>query len=619
MPSFLNLPMKILNILEGNISPREIAAGACLGVFLGFTPFNGPMAFILVAFFFIFKLNRVATLLTLPLFKSVYFSGMYKLADAVGTYVLDKADYLAGFWRQVTHSPVVAYLDINNTLIAGGLIISIVLSVPVYFIVKKISIFLKAKYSQKIKNSPLAKWMPGIKLSGFIGDDLGSTLDNVKGHLGVTLASKIKQAIFKKKSQTQPSNLFKRLNAARIVIVISLLLAFHLVVGFFVSPVLSSLIVKNINKYSSARISVDKVNIWPLTLSFSLKGMKIFDPAKEGARIAKIDNCTIRMSPVGLLSRRLVFSCVDMSGVEINVEGRPDGTFNINDLAVSNKPVADFQWRSLLAKKDLFGKIYELTKKRFSKKDKGKLEKEQKNSRKITKIVQQLPKGKLVYFKNPKDFYIFEIRKLNITDAYITISANGNVLEIAKAQMRLGQIALDPESGVNVGLVDLRGNVNKGAAPAGKFNIFFSQGVDKNGQKAVFNAKLEDIDMNAVRFVYEGSLPVYVVRGLLTLKSETHIEAGAIDSKNEICLKNHALQQKAGTNPMMGFVPASTVCDAINRIDPLKFNFSIGGTLEKPEFKGFQDLIMTLIKPYIANFQANDAIGSLMSIFVNKK
>jgi len=618
MLSFMNLPLKILNILEGNISSREIAAGACLGVFLGLIPLNGPTAFILAAFFFIFKINRIAVLLTLSLVKPAYLLGVYKLADIVGTYILDKADYLTGFWTNVTHLPVIAYLDINNTLVAGGLVISIALSMPIYFIAKKLSIFLSAKYSQKIKNSPIAKWLPSIKLSALMGDDLGATLDNVKGHLKTNLTGKIKQAIFKKKAQSPPNSLFKRLYVVRIVIFISLLLAVHIVTGFFISPVLSPLIANNINKYTSAKISIDKVNVWPLTLSFSLKGMKVFDPEKETTRIAKIDNCSVRVSIFGLLSRRLVFSDVRMSGVEINVEGRPDGTFNISNLVVSNKPAPDIKWRSLMANKDLFGKIYEIIKNHFSKKDQKKVKEEQKNAKKITKTIQQLPKGKLVHFKNSKDFYIFEIRKLDISDAYITINTSGNVLEITKARMRLGQLALDPESGIKAGLVDLRGNVNKGSAPAGKFNIFFSQDINNNGQEAVFKANLEDIDMQAVRFVYGDSLPVYVAKGLLTLKSETYIEAGAMDSRNEIHLKNHLLQQKLGENPMMGFLPVSVVCDAINRIDPLTLNFNIGGTLERPEFKGFQDLIMTLIKPYTASFQPKDAVGALLSILKNK-
>ena len=71
MSSFINLPAKIVSILEGNISPREIALGVCLGAFLGFIPLNGPMALLLAIFFFLFRINRAATLLTLPIFVSV--------------------------------------------------------------------------------------------------------------------------------------------------------------------------------------------------------------------------------------------------------------------------------------------------------------------------------------------------------------------------------------------------------------------------------------------------------------------------------------------------------------------------------------------------------------------
>ncbi|MCX5679835.1 MAG: DUF2062 domain-containing protein, partial [Candidatus Omnitrophica bacterium] len=82
MFGFLNIPGKVIGILESNISPREIAAGVCLGIFLGLIPLNGPMALLLAVFFFVFKINRAATLLTLPLFKSIYLLGMSSVADS---------------------------------------------------------------------------------------------------------------------------------------------------------------------------------------------------------------------------------------------------------------------------------------------------------------------------------------------------------------------------------------------------------------------------------------------------------------------------------------------------------------------------------------------------------
>lgn len=604
MLGLLNLPAKIISIVEGNISPREIAAGVCLGAFLGFIPLNGPMALLLAIFFFFFRINRVATLLTLPVFKAVYLLGLYKLTDVTGTYILERAGYLAGFWRWVTHLPVISYLDINNTLIAGGIVFAAVLSIPIYFIAERVVIALSAKYSEKIKNSALAKFIPGIKLIGLVGDDTKATLKNVKTQVTLNLKNKIKAAIARGRTPARPGSLLKRINIARVAIVAVLLLALHLGVGFVVSPMLGSLIVENINKYAGTKITIDKVNVWPLTLSFSLKGMKVFDPERADARIAKIDDSAIAISPVGLLSRRLVFSRIHMKGAEINLEGTADGTFNIGRLAPAQKKApAGADWRSLMQKKDMFGKAYEMIKKNFSGKSKEKIKEDRKNAKKVTTTVEELPKGKLVYFQNAKDRYLFEIRSLDISDAYVKVRVNGDTADIANANIRLSRLAYDPENGMKVDLVDLRGDVKKDDNPAGRFDILFSKSTDKNGPRAVCRVHLKDVDMDAVRFVYENSLPVRVVKGSITLKSDTNIVSGRIDSRNEIYLKGQTLESKAGMNQMMGFVPIAAVCDAINRIDPLALKFNIGGTLEKPEFGGFQESLMVLIKPYIADFQ----------------
>ena len=145
MFSLLKIPSRIIDILEANITPKEIAFGVCLGMFLGFTPLNGTTALLLALFFFIFKVNRMATLLTLPVFKTAYLLGVSKLGDATGLYLLEKANYLTGFWRVVTNFPVIAYLDLNRTTVAGGILLSAILSMPVYFIAKSISTPLLAK------------------------------------------------------------------------------------------------------------------------------------------------------------------------------------------------------------------------------------------------------------------------------------------------------------------------------------------------------------------------------------------------------------------------------------------------------------------------------------------
>ena len=121
MFSFAKIPAKIISILELNITPGEVAGGVCLALFLGFVPLNGPVAFLLILVFFLFKINRFSTAITLPLFKLAYVSGISQIAEHFGGYLLLDANFLTGFWRAVTSFPVLALLDLNNTLVAGGL------------------------------------------------------------------------------------------------------------------------------------------------------------------------------------------------------------------------------------------------------------------------------------------------------------------------------------------------------------------------------------------------------------------------------------------------------------------------------------------------------------------
>lgn len=163
MLSFINLPAKIIGFLEANVSARETAAGVSLGMFLGFVPLNGPMAFALTVFFFVFKFNRLSALLTLPLFKLVYALGASSLADKIGAYLLIDAGYLDNFWRWFTNLPVIAFLDFNNTLVTGGIALSLVLLLPVYLIAKRITVTFKNTYTEKMKNSKFAKSIKSIK------------------------------------------------------------------------------------------------------------------------------------------------------------------------------------------------------------------------------------------------------------------------------------------------------------------------------------------------------------------------------------------------------------------------------------------------------------------------
>ncbi len=132
-------------------------------MFLGFIPLNGALALMLFIFFFLFKINRFSTALTLPLFKLLYLLGVSSLAERIGGYLLLKVDFLTDFWQYVTNLPVLALLDLNNTLVAGGLALSIILCLPVYILTGFIYRNFIAPNLKKIQESKLAKRLKGYK------------------------------------------------------------------------------------------------------------------------------------------------------------------------------------------------------------------------------------------------------------------------------------------------------------------------------------------------------------------------------------------------------------------------------------------------------------------------
>lgn len=616
MLSFLNVPAKIIGILEANITPREIAFGVCLGMFLGFTPLNGTTALLLALFFFIFKVNRMATLLTLPIFKTLYLLGVSKIGDAAGLYLLEKANYLAWFWRIVTNCPVIAYLDVNRTTVAGGLFLSAVLSVPVYFIAKNISAPILAKYSEKIKDSAFSKWVQRFKavtkVSNIIGPNVSSTLKNA-----------VKTAIIKPKQTTGKISIMKRLNVTGIAIIIIALIVIQVGVGLIISPIVGSFIIDSLNKSGSAKITVEKINVWPLTLSFSMKELKVFDPQNADKRIIRVSSASARISPLALLSKRLVFSTVNMKGTELDMEGAADGTFNIEHLSASKaeaqkakKGMPDIVslWRGAQEKRDLFGKVYGKIKKNFSKEGQEKA----KASKKVARVTEDLPKGKLVSFKTPSDTYLFEIKNLNLDGSINIVPHNAGPVNIKDARINLKRVAFDPANGTRLDGAHIKGELFQDNARAGKLELLFSKSTTRAGQTVVFKAELDKVDLNAVRFIYEDSLPVQITKGYITLDSSTKITGKAINSKNSIILTGQTLGPKQGGTAVVGFIPIAAVCDALNQIDPARLKFTITGTVEKPEFGGFQETLLGLIKPYVANIteqvktQGVSALGQML-------
>jgi hypothetical protein len=396
------------------------------------------------------------------------------------------------------------------------------------------------------------------------------------------------------------------LNVKNIIIFIVVLALLHFGTGLILSPKLGALIVNKINENSSAKITAEKVAVWPLTLSFSLKNLKVFDPEKTDQRIIAVKDLSVYVSPLGLLSKRLVVSAVNVNGAQINLQGEPDGTFNVQKLAQLKNPQGKPEEKAGLGliqlpgqKKDPFGMVYDLLKKKFSRESLDKQKAKQAQAKKVTKTALNLPKakGRIVHFKSAGD-YLFEIKKVSVknTDLNIT-SQDGQSVQIEKARITLSNIGADPELGFRLGRFYMAGDVKKANVPAGSLKLSYINSLHKGANQTRADLKLKDVNLDAIRFIYEDSLPIEVVKGTLDLDSVTTIVNGDINSANKLSLHDHELKPKGLGGLSAGFMPAPVLCESLNKINPVNLNFKISGTVETPQFNGLMKSVTDLVKP----------------------
>lgn len=397
------------------------------------------------------------------------------------------------------------------------------------------------------------------------------------------------------------------INVKGVIILAAILLAIHLSVGLLLSPMLGSAIVQGINKAAGTKISVGRISVWPLTMSCTMRDLRVFDPDDETQRMALVKRASLRISPLKLISKQLVLSSFTVSGAQIDLRGEPDGSYNIQKLArakETEKAAAERKdlFQQLRGRGDMFGKIYELIKNRFSKKAVEEKKEELKKARVVKREIKPLPKGRRVKFTTASDAYIFQIRNFAVKGARVNIlTAEAEGISIDNADIVIKNLGIDPRRGARFDTLHIGGKVDKNGVPAGRFHLDYSQSLSVKRQSMIADLSARDIDLSAVRFIYSDSLPVNFEKGLISISSRTSIVDGALDSKNSLSLRDHSVVPGRGQKITMGIIPLPTICEAINKVDPLDMKFRITGTVDNPQFSGFRDVLMGLIKPYLAD------------------
>lgn len=126
----INKLLLVRKMLPGGDSPRQLACGLALGLLLGLIPKGNLTAVVISLLIFGSTVNLGTALLTAA---AVSAGAVYldPFTHRIGQTVLTHPT-LQPHWTRFYEMPVVPWTDLNNTVVAGSLILGVALVYPAY-------------------------------------------------------------------------------------------------------------------------------------------------------------------------------------------------------------------------------------------------------------------------------------------------------------------------------------------------------------------------------------------------------------------------------------------------------------------------------------------------------
>ena len=169
----LNQVVSLARLLQSNTDPRQIAFGAVLGLFFGFTPSGQTHLIVLVLLFFLLKINRGAAMLTFVPAKLIYLTLLWPLADRLGYYLLTDSPVPARVWSFAVQAPVLALLRLDHTLVLGGMTLAAAAGVPVFIGVMWAVHAYRASFAERVGRWNAVKALQGFSIVKWFVDRWG--------------------------------------------------------------------------------------------------------------------------------------------------------------------------------------------------------------------------------------------------------------------------------------------------------------------------------------------------------------------------------------------------------------------------------------------------------------
>lgn len=154
--------LKIFKALNSNARPWQLSLGVCLGAILGLTPFLNLHNIVVIFLALLLNVNIGITLVS-----GVIFAGFAYLFDPLfhqlGVTIL-KAEGLQDFWTQFFSCPVFILGNLNNTIVMGSLITSLLLAIPLFFLCNVFVVKYRVSFGKFLEKFPFLKTLKVVNI-----------------------------------------------------------------------------------------------------------------------------------------------------------------------------------------------------------------------------------------------------------------------------------------------------------------------------------------------------------------------------------------------------------------------------------------------------------------------
>jgi uncharacterized protein (TIGR03546 family) len=159
----LKILRKLFRILNGDVSPRQIAGGFAFGVILGLTPLLSLHNLLVLFLICIIRVNVSSAIFSMLIFKLLAFL-IDPLSHQLGYLLLVDFGFLNSFWTFLYNLPIVPWTGFNNTLVLGSLVISLILFIPNLIVVNKGVVAYRTSLQPKLEKTKLFKLIKATRI-----------------------------------------------------------------------------------------------------------------------------------------------------------------------------------------------------------------------------------------------------------------------------------------------------------------------------------------------------------------------------------------------------------------------------------------------------------------------